>query len=255
MRQNNKSQYTLGVLPWSKEILEKAYFKDFQITRRAIKEHPGFLAHFSLQSLALSYDIFNNSIEDLFQSIKLFETESSSENFWFRSEERRFNKLELFIRRGIFSSTASAMAFVDNCRRVSKDFKPENYEKIKKHNFEENEEHKFIQGLRNYVSHFRMIEADWHISWNDKERQLKFLLLHEKLSAWNNWTSLAKKFINRHVDGISVVALFDNYRKNLSSFNDWYRKAIEESASAELLEYRKYERILNIIDTQCLMKN
>lgn len=35
------TDYALGPLPWSEEVLTKAYFRDFRLTQESIKEHPG----------------------------------------------------------------------------------------------------------------------------------------------------------------------------------------------------------------------
>jgi len=46
------SDYTLGPLPWSEELLRKSYFRDFTKAEKAIREHPGFVAHRELLSAA-----------------------------------------------------------------------------------------------------------------------------------------------------------------------------------------------------------
>lgn len=81
------SSYTLGPLPWEEENLKKAYFSDFSSTRKAIEEHPGFLAHQALESIHLSLDIFLDSISDLMKSIDLFTKESEALEFWTRSKK------------------------------------------------------------------------------------------------------------------------------------------------------------------------
>lgn len=246
----NDSEYILGPLPWEEKDLEKAYFHDFIKTRKSIKEHPGFLAHDALEKLHLSMDIFTDSILDLFHTIGLFRKESQSQEFWMRPKREHFDKLELHIRRGVFSTAMSAMLLVDISRNIVNNFEPFGYHKYKKETFEEKEEHKFIQDLRNFNCHYRMIEADWQISWADTGRQTQFLLKPEKLLIWKNWKALSKEFIKKHPEGIDVECLFGNYEKKVKEFNHWFYTEVEKMSEPALSEYRAYERILNSVDTK-----
>ncbi len=241
-RNNN---YTLGSLPWKEEDLKKAYFSSFLDIRKAIKEHPGFLGYQALESIRLSLDIFLDSIADLMRSIDLFVQEGDAPEFWTRPKKGQFNKLELHIRRGVFSTVTSAMALVDNSRNISKKINPPNYQ-LRIHNtFENSDEHRFIQDLRNFISHFRMIEADWKVSWSEEGKRTQFLLLPEKLLCWDGWTSLANKFIQQSPQGIDVKMLFGNYKTRVEDFHCWFHAEIERLSQPELDEYRRYERLLN----------
>lgn len=246
----NNGKYTLGSLPWEEKDLKKEYFHNFIKTRKAIKEHPGFLAHDALQVLRCSLDVFKDFTLDLFHAIDLFAAESQSQDFWFRSKREHFNKLELHIRKSVFSTAMSAMLLVDTARNIVKNFEPSGYHKYKNETFEGNEEHKFIQDLRNFNCHCRMIEPDWHISWTDTGKQMQFLLNPEKLLIWENWTSLSKEFIRKHPEGVDVECLFRNYEKKVKEFNHWFYNEIEKMSEPELSEYRKYERILNSFEAK-----
>lgn len=249
---NNKknSNYTLGPLPWEEENLKIAYFSDFSRTRKAIKEHPGFLAHQALESIRLSLDIFLDSFSDLMKSIDLFTKESEAPEFWTRSKKEQFKKLELSIRRGVFSTVTSAMALVDNSRNISEKFTPPDYQLRINNTFDNSEEHKFIQDLRNFVNHFKMIEADWKVSWSEGDKYTQFLLHPGKLLYWDGWTSLAKKFIKQSPQGIDVKILFENYKTRVEEFHRWFHTEIERLSQPELSEYLRYERSLNKFETK-----
>ncbi|MDD5746310.1 MAG: hypothetical protein PHO30_03500 [Candidatus Omnitrophica bacterium] len=239
------SKYALGPLPWEEENLKIAYFSNFKRTRKAIEEHPGFLAHHALKSIRLSLDIFLDSTADLMESIDLFIKESEVSEFWTRPKKERFNKLELSIRRGVFSAIASAMALVDNSRNISKKFTLPDYQSRIHNTFENNEEHRFIQDLRNFVSHFKMIEVDWRVSWSGEGKHTQFLLQQKKLLCWDGWKPLARKFIEESLEGIDLKILFENYKTRVEEFQFWFHTEIERFSQAELFEYRRYERLLN----------
>lgn len=239
------SSYTLGQLPWEEDNLKKAYFSDFSKTKKAIEEHPGFSAHQALESIHLSLDIFLDSISDLTKSIDLFTKESEAPEFWTRPKREYFAKLELSVRRGVLSTVSSAMALVDNSRNISKKITPPDYQFRINNTFESSEEHKFIQGLRNFISHHRMIEADWEVSWHGEGKHIQFLLHSEKLLCWDRWTSLAKKFIKKFPQGIDIKILFENYKKRVEEFQCWFHTEIERLSQPKLSEYQRYERLLN----------
>lgn len=154
------------------------------------------------------------------------------------------------VRRGVLSTVSSAMALVDNSRNISKKITPPDYQVRINNTFENSEEHKFIQDLRNFISHFRMIEADWKVSWSKEGKHTQFLLHPEKLLCWDGWKSLAKKFIKQFPQGIDVKILFENYKKRVEEFHCWFHAEIERLSQSELSEYRRYERLLNKFATK-----
>ena len=238
-------RYELGIPPWSKEELKKAYFSDFIYTRESIKKHPGYLAHSSLQDIALSLGIFCDSVSNLLESVQTFRSESHSGKFWTRPVRSRLDELELRVRRGVFASATSAMALVDCSRIISHHFTiPEYQEKINAY-FGNNYEHQFIQCLRNYVCHCRMIKANWHISWPNKVRCCQFLLKKNELLLYKKWGQLSKKYIKNHPDGIDVETLFHDYRMRVEEFHQWFHDQIVKVSEPPLSEYRRYEQMLN----------
>ena len=239
------SSYALGPLPWKEEDLRKAYFSDFIRTSKAIEEHPGFLAHQVLKSIRLSLDIFLDSTSDLMKSIDLFIEESGIPGFWARPKKEQFNRLELSIRRGVFSTLTSAMSLVDSSRNISRIIILPDYQLRIRNTFKNSEEHTFIKDLRNFISHCRMIEVDWKVSWSREGKHTQFLLEPEKLLCWNGWKPLTRKFIKESLDGIDLKILFGDYKTRVEKFHFWFHASIEKLAQPELSEYRRCERLLN----------
>lgn len=237
------SDYALGPLPWSEELLRKAYFSSFTSARKAIEEHPGFTAHQALCSLGLSLDIFLDSVSELLKSIETFRKEAQSREFWNRPARNRFKSRELAIRRDMVAAATNAMALVDHSRRMQKKSSLADYKKKLDEVFDA-EEHRFVQSLRICVGHIRMIEADWQVSHSVTERRTQFLLRQGTLLQWDGWDKEAKTFIDRHPDGIDIEELFKSYRDRVERFHVWFHNEVAQVSEPELSEYRKYERVL-----------
>lgn len=250
-------KYTLGPLPWSENILRQAYFGSVADTQRAIQEHPGFSAHNDLCALRLSLDIFLDSVSDLFQSIDTFRIDAQSPGFWTRPARTRFESRELAVRRGVFAAATSAKALVDHSCIVRDEVQKrvaimeKEYERQRKESFDDNE-HKFIQKLRDYVSHFRMIEADWQMSYSASGKRTQFLLRREVLLQGNKWGPQARTFIDDHPNGIDIEKLFNNYRTRVLRFHKWFHNQIAQISEPELSEYREYERMLKRFSSRAM---
>lgn len=247
------SNYILGPLPWSGDVLQQTYFRNFTDAQKAIQEHPGFAAHRELYALQLSLNIFLDSVSELFQSIDAFSMYAQSPGFWARPAQSRFKDRELAVRSGVFAAATSALALVDHSREVKKraSTTEKEYERQLKETFDEYE-HRFVQSLRVCVSHIRMIEADWQRSYSASGKETQFLLRRDVLLQWDNWDKQARAFIDRHPDGIDVEKLFNNYRTRVENFHAWFHSEVARVSEPQLSEYREYERMLKRFGTRAL---
>lgn len=244
------SIYSLGPLPWSEEVLRKAYSHNFLATRKAITEHPGFPVHRDLTALRLSLEIFIDSVSDLIKSIDAFRIESQSREFWTRSARARFEKRELAIRRGVFTAATSAMSVVGHSRKVSNHVEVAGYQERVNATFANNERHRFIQSFRNCLNHQRIIEADRKITWSAAGQRTEFLLNRDALLEYSEWDPLAKAFMDRHPEGIDVEILFKDYRAHVEDFHNWFHAEVQRASEPHLSGYRQYERMLSRFDVR-----
>jgi hypothetical protein len=235
----------LGPLPWNTEVLRKAYFRGPFDIRKAIQVHPGYRFHADLLNLGSSLDIFKDSVADLFKSVATFNSESQVNKFWTRSMRQHFDVRLLAVQRGVFSVATTAMALVDHSRVVNQRIKIPSYQKQVDKYFLTNEEHQFIQGLRQCISHCRVVEAEWEQSWTKTKRHTRFLLHIEKLLAYSNWRPLAKVYMNKHIKGIDLEVLVKKYQACVYEFHSWFHSEIKKMVEPELSEYREYERKIN----------
>jgi hypothetical protein len=151
----------------------------------------------------------------------------------------------LAIQRGLFAATTSALSLVDHSRRIRKKVGSisEEYDERVREIFEENE-HRFIQDLRNYICHFRILKANWQRTYSVSGRQTQFLLQQEDLLKWNEWDKQARNFIKRYPKGIDVEGLFNRYRIHILEFHKWFCSKITQVSEPYLSEYRGYEKSL-----------
>jgi len=189
------SNYTLGPLPWSEEVLRQAYFRNFIHAQKAIQEHPGFAAHDALCALQLSLDIFLDAVSELLQSTKAFRIDAQSPEFWTRPAQSQFNRRAFAVQKGVFTAATSALALVGVSRNIKSKITIADYDVKVREIFVE--EHQFIEKLRNCASHYRMIKADWQRILSATERRTQFLLRQDALLQWKEWKT-ARPFINRY---------------------------------------------------------
>ena len=171
----------------------------------------------------MSLRIFLDATHDLLSSINLFKSESESPDFWNKPRRMDFERLEVRIQRGVFSTTMAAMALVDHTRIFSNDFPVEHYQKKVNESFAENPLHKFIQGLRNYTTHVRITKSNWVTKWDKEGRSVFFLFRVADLNKWDGWDALSRTYIDSNPEGVNVEQLFQDYSKKVKSFHDWFR--------------------------------
>ncbi len=238
-------EYNLGPLPWNKDMLHKAYFSNLVSTTEAIKEHPGYEVESDFLDLRFALEIFLDSVADLLLSIADFDKECRIPGFWHRGNKSRVAYFERRVRHGVSTASMSVFSLVDVSRRVSEHYKIEEYEEKVKSTFADNEQHRFIQCLRNYITHVRLAESGWHVTWPGKGAvETQFLLKTEELLFWKGWDKLALSFISRYPKGIDLKLLFKSYAESVRSFQQWFIMEIEKSQKEQLAEYRGYDKLL-----------
>ena len=235
----------LGNPPWGKDHLRKCYFQDSQRTRKEINNLTGGLIWNELKSLRLSLNIFLDAVDDLINSINKFKVESTRPEFWYTINHHFADKLETSIQRGILSSAMCAMALVEHSRVFNKKYPVSEYQNKIKYYFHNNERHRFIHSFRRYVSHIKFTKANWKIIYTKEGRSVYFILDKDTLLEFNDWHSLAKKFISKYSEGINVEELFDKYSDEVKNFHNWLRISVLDTYGDKISEYLNYLRIIN----------
>lgn len=259
--------HKLGEPPWSEEELKKSYFRNWGYTKEVIKKHPGYKAHKSVDDVNLAWEIFNNSVEDLVLSIDIFRKESKSSVFWTRPMRKRVNKLELAVRRGVFSSATAAIALVKCYRDINKAIPIDGYKRKADDEITNSEEHLVVEHLRDHIAHVRMADVGYRMSWSHTAKNsCRFMIPQKDIKSWTkrNDTKLWTEYTKSLSEDIDVEAIFMSYKCKLDELVQWLKAQIETASIPHLMEYRKYDRMLNrfgvraewnIILTETLKKN
>ncbi len=237
--------YKLGPLPWSKEFIEKEYWRDMKGTKEAINEHPGYFINREIEATELSLDFFLSAVSELMSSIDGFKKRSAEANFWTRPKRHLEMQLMFAINKALFSVTISAMALVDRCRVLTLKYPVPAYDERVEQCFDRNEEHQFVQGLRNYMAHVRIAESNWQTIWDEKGRRVNFLLRQKELFEGDKWNSLAKSFIEKYPDGIDVETLLGHYRDHVAEFHFWFHEALRNEYGDIVDEYKRYRNVVD----------
>ncbi len=230
--------------PWNLEQIYESTFRDRKLTQKTIDRLTGANINRALEEVRLSLSIFIDSIEDLLGSISTFKGKTEMPDFWDRTRRQEKDLLTTKIQRGVFCSSVSAMALVDHTRVFTKEIEikgcPEKIRDI----FSNNPEHKFIHSMRRFVTHVGMTQSNWKIVHEKHGKSIFFILGKEELLRWGDWSSLAKRYIESHEEGINVEKLFSTYSKSVRLFHDWLRSQVWETYHSQLEEYHSAHRML-----------
>lgn len=237
--------------PWSKEQIEYSVFSSLTKTRETLNQLRGSVIFNEIESLRFSFDIFQDSIEDLISSINIFKSEKEKSNFWDRPHRQKVEKLERSINRGIFSSVATAMALVDHSREFNKKYPVKYYKEKINQTFNQSPQHKFIHSLRRYFLHVKITKANLEVETSKEGKSVFFLLSQSDLLKWTDWSALAKQYIHKHPEGINIEDLFDKYLKSVKNLHDWLRSQIWELYAKEITEFLSYSRAVDGVSAYC----
>ncbi|MDO8843834.1 hypothetical protein [Methylicorpusculum sp.] len=231
--------------PWGSENLRIVYFRDFQNTHSVINELPGGIIYSELKSLRLSLKIFLDAVDDLISSINKFKYDSAHTDFWTIANKPFTDKIEVTIQRGIISSSMCAMALVDHSREFNKKYPVNGYEDQIRKNFQANEVHKFVHGLRRFLSHIKFTKANWNIFHSETNiRNVVFILSKDDLMQFNDWSSLAKSYIQSQEDGVDVESLFNEYSNQVKKFHNWLWAALFNGYGEKITQHLNYLKII-----------
>ena len=191
--------------------------------------------------------ILNSCANDVLDTISEFSHVTTKPGFWnliYTLEQERYTNQ---LKKHVFCATSSAMALVDHERRFSEKYPVDGLTQKRNECFGNAGLHSFIQGLRNYVVHVKIVEANWCISWEgeNKTRDVKFIFYANDLLEFKKWKPEAKQLIDQNQDGINVYQIFHSYLKCANDYYSWHKAKVIAKYSAVLKGYFVYERHLN----------
>jgi hypothetical protein len=237
------TNYKLGPLPWSRDTLVHAYWTNWVDALENVKEHPGFAAHEALQAVQMGVDLFIDNTDDLLSAVVEFKN-AVRPGFFARGNRHTVEKWDRKLRKHFFSVTSSAFALVDTYRSVTGDFPIEGYNEQTKAFFTDSELHNFMQGLRNFCTHKRLLTPSWQITLTAGRKVTEVILTKEKLEDFHSWTPPAKAFIQKLSSGVDIERLVREYRTLVRDFYNWFQDHFWSAYDSQINEYLSYEKIL-----------
>jgi hypothetical protein len=113
--------------------------------------------------------------------------------------------------------------------------------------------HKFLQCFRNYNTHWRVAEANWHIKqdFQSGTREVHFVISKLELLRWDGWCSKARGFIDASPNEIDIQHLFFSYRESVQNFYSWHTGAVLDQYSRIYKPYLEYKRVYAGVQRKC----
>jgi len=237
---------TIGPPPWSDEALTAAYFRNFTRTREIIRTHPGYVFYRDLEDLGRGLELLHEAIDALKTACHLFRADAVTEAFWWRANKAEFECRVRAIRLALFAAVCASQALVDTCHATIKHVAIADYKDHVKDSFTTWGVSRFIHGLRIYISHRRVFEAQWEVRRpSEGPEEVRFLLQREDLLAYDEWPSQARVYIEQNPNGVDPEELFELYRTRVDAFHEWYHEAFAQAAQPALSEYCRYLGLLD----------
>lgn len=243
--------YTMGPLPWALDQLARSYFRDFQATRSAIREHPGYSFHDGMSSLRATFHFFEGVVIGLRSTLEDFRKEASSGGLFQRRGRRRLEDLEQEVQKGMFMVAQTGMALVDHTRRLARKIAIPGYDERVRDEFAENAVHRFIQDLRNHLAHVCLTTPRWQVSTSfSGEWNAEFLLMPNDLTSSEDWHALSRQFLANHPGGINLQTLCGEYANRVSRFHEWFVASVDATVGDAITDYLRYERYLKAVGSR-----
>ncbi|MEB2233612.1 hypothetical protein VDS41_19400 [Xanthomonas campestris pv. campestris] len=240
--------------PWSREVIEEAYFKNFVRTPEVIDETAGGQLWRSLNDLQDTIWIFQQSATELFDEISVFADRSRDAAFWQQANSSQADSHTRVVKKCIFNCTSSLMALVDHARSFQEKYPVNGYFDKAEEVFPSDGLHAFLQRFRNYNTHWRVAEANWNINHNfeARAREVRFVITKKELLRWTGWNARSQEYIAKSSDPIDVRHIFSEYRKCVHTFYSWHWGEVLSQYADTYQPYLEYKRILSGIRKKIL---
>lgn len=149
--------------PWDRQHIMEAMMRKFTEVKPSIDRTPGGKIWNDLKGLDDIVWIFYTSISELIDEICIFGERSQDPEFWNKSNEKTAEHYAREVKRKLYYCTSSLMTLVDVSRNFDKRHKVDGVSAKRVEVFSTPGLHSFLQDLRNFNTHWRIVEANWSI--------------------------------------------------------------------------------------------
>lgn len=231
--------------PWTRDDIRIAMFTKFTDVSLSIDETKGGRLWCSLKELDDTIWIFCTSTAELIDEICIFNERTKEPQFWGKTNEKNADRYVIEIKRKLYYCTSAAMTLVDISRNFSKKWPIEGFIDKRAEIFCVPGLHDFIQGLRNYSTHWRIAEANWQIDYNygPGNRLAKFICTKEELLAWGKWNRNSRAYIENSEKHVDIFKVFTKYKKQVQDYYSWQKGILLDKYAPILQPYFEYKKL------------
>jgi hypothetical protein len=245
------SEYQLGPLPWSDEVLEKAHRNSFTEAFENIKAHPGYDLHERNSALKSVLRLFCRTADSFFLTLERFHAEVHERRLFDRNRRDDLRAFEEKFQEILYLFASAAMTLVDQSRAMSTKIELPGYAERVSSTFANNPRHRFIQELRNDLIHVTLHQPGWHLTTErDRTRTTKFMLYPHQLRRSDEWHQLAREYLLQHPKGVDLGTLIQEYRLEVAEFQEWLRNAVSAVAGEAIDDYLRCYRFLKAVGSR-----
>lgn len=191
--------------------------------------------------------ILRINYRELITSISAHNQFKYHSKFWNNKNPKFRKRIQLNIIRLLSNYLSNVSAVIDYSRKHSKKYNEHNsslFETFKleiKTNFDLNPHHKFLQDLRNYISHntYLKINSEYslNILWDRPKKNI--FLKKEELLKWENWNKLSRNFIDSSDKNIYILDVIQTHFVTFIKFQNWCYLALIYTHKDFVLQHKK----------------
>lgn len=213
----------------------------------------GYKAMMQLELLSSNFYIFDMNFKQWNTFISKLKQPEVTLKLWDQKNRKEFNLTINEATRLLLNFLSSATSLVAATRNsVPKWYKDSEFAleyEIKKNKIAEDEETKFIEGLKNYSQHDRLPFVTGQLNINMKENKLnpRYILDRDTLLKGGDWKKKGRDFLLQNEEELDIEVIVSSYYRKILEFHQWIFNRIKEINSHELQELLVKQKELSIL--------
>ena len=211
---------------------------EFILRVEKFKETDNLILYKEIRRSRLSLYTYRQNYIELRRALDFFHDKVESSNFWSNhSPHLRWNTQKIITTR-IFNYLSSVSAIIDTSRINSDKHLSSSFEKNYKAHvtkvFVNNSEFAFLRDLRNYISHYSLLDIGVYSNIDYETGRTNMVYLSsDRLVGWSSWKSESKTFLLKH-DKIDIESTISKYHDKFVSTQNMLFLGIIEKYSGQL---------------------
>ena len=239
------------------ELIQKRAkaFVELRHIRDSIEADIGHKWLIQLESLKITYEIFNDNLAKLIQwtlveNYPEFEMPPDKPS----NAEKASSYFQEFVRL-LHNTLTSITTYTEHSRRIMKKIAATHpkffnlYNAQVKQEFKEDPLTNYLKGFRNYLTHIDLVDHFVHHHYDFRHGDSSiFVLDTAKLKKWNGWNDLGRQYVGSLDQAeISIQSQLEGFRLKLLLIRSWFgeqmEKYLKDSLSITRDLYAKHESV------------